>query len=262
MPLRKSYAKKKRSPMRYYRRRRTGTKALVNLIKRTTLKQSEPKMATTLVSNHSGLGGTANQAGEITLKHNTTHYVRELLATAQSIHANPGMDVVDNRVGNEIFAKGIKIRTQFINLYTRSNVTYKYYVFWYNADKAGSFTDADFWCGPDGTGAPMNRMLDYPDSREIKILKSGVIRTSPHTANMNQNYWTGTENRMADKMFSTYRDLWIPLNQKIIYDGNNSSQPKFRDIGMAVVAYDVNNTPVDQILGYLDFTSRLYFRDP
>lgn len=261
MPLRKSYAKKKRSPMRYYRRRRTGTKALVNLIKRTTLKQSEPKMATTLYSNHSGTGGNASNPGEIVLNHNVTHYVGELLSTTQSIHANPGMDVQDNRVGNEIFAKGIKIRTQFINAVRQSNVTFKYFVFWYNADKT-NMSDADFWCGPDGAGAEMNRMLDYPDSREIKILKSGVIRTSPHTANMNQNYDNGGVNRLFEKMHSNYRDIWIPLNQKIVYDGNNSPQPKLRDIGMAIVAYDVNNTAQSQVLGYLDFTSRLYFRDP
>ena len=192
--------------------------------------------------------------------HNVTHYNTNLLKTEQGTTANPGTNVVSNRIGNEIYAKGLKIRLQLINLYTRSNVTYKVFVFRYQTGK--TMNDAAFWCGPDGTGANMNRMLDFVDTREVTILKSYNIKTNDKTANMNQNYWTGNENRMNDKMHNTYRDIWIPLNRKIKYDDNNSTTPKFTDIGIAVVSYDVNNTPQTQINGYLDFTSRLYFRDP
>lgn len=123
-------------------------------------------------------------------------------------------------------------------------------------------TDTGFWCGVNGTGNTMNRMLDFVDTREVTVLKSMMIRTAPHTANMNQNDVVANANQMYNKMHSNYRDIWIPLNRKIIYDDNNSSVPKFTDLGMAILAYDVNNTPQGTALGYVDFVSRLYFRDP
>lgn len=256
MPLRKSYAKKKRSPLRYYRRRRTGAKALTRMIKRVSLKNSEPKIASQLFSS-------LDDPGHHTLLHNTTHYTLNLLKTTQATTANPGTQVQSNRIGNEIIAKGLKLRLQLINAVTMSNVTYKIFVYKYNSDKtAATMIDSAFWCGTDGTGAPQNRMIDFPDTREVTILKSMIINTSSHTANMNQHQ-SGVNNYLQDRMHSTYRDIWIPLkNQKIRYDANNSGVPKFKDIGVAVVAYDVNNTSTGTTLGYFDMTSRLYFRDP
>lgn len=254
MPERRSYSKKKRSPKRFYRRRRQSG-GLARMIKNIALKQSEPKMATQLFSSLS-------DPGHQTLLHNVTHYQLNLLKTTQAVTANPGTQVQSNRIGNEIVAKGLKIRMQLINNVTESNVTYKYYVFRYNSDKS-SMTDADFWSGTDGTGANQNRMIDFVDTREVTILKSGMIQTAGKTANMNQNTWNGTTNQNFGRMHSSYRDIWIPLkDRKVIYDGNNSPVPKFTDIGLAVVAYDVNNSSQTEVLGYLDFTSRLYFRDP
>lgn len=267
MPQRRSYSKKKKSPMRYYRRRRTGAKALTRMIKNVSLKNSEPKIASQLFSSLS-------DPGHHTLFHNTTHYTFNLLKTTQSTTANPGTQVQSNRIGNEIIAKGLKLRLQLINDKTQSNVTYKVFVYKYNSDKtASNFDDTSFWCGTDGTGAMQNRMIDFPDTREVTILRSLTINTSSHTANMNQAwdysnaqhpYILGSaENGSQPKMHSTYRDIWIPLkNQKIRYDANNGPTPKFKDIGVAVVAYDVNNTATSTRLGYFDMTSRLYFRDP
>ena len=257
MPLRKSYAKKKRSPMRYYRRRRTGAKALTRMIRNVSLKNSEPKIATQLFSS-------LTDVGHQSLDHNVTKYTLNLLKTTQALTANPGTQVQSNRVGNEIIAKGLKIRLQLINHSTKSNVTYKLFVFKYNSDKLqNDFDDTDFWSGTDGAGGNMNRMLDFVDTREVTVLKSLTIPTSHKTAGMNQNFNNGGTNLIADRLHSTYRDIWIPLkNQKIRYDANNSPVPKFKDIGLAVVAYDVNNTSQSERLGYYDFTSRLYFRDP
>jgi hypothetical protein len=253
--------------MRYYRRRRTGTAALSRMIKNVSLKNSEPKVATQLFSSLS-------DPAHFSLYHNVTHYTLNLLKTTQATTNNPGTQVQSNRIGNELIAKGLKIRMQLINAPTKANVTYKVFVFKHNSDKQlPDFDDSDFWCGPDGTGAPQNRMLDFVDTREVTILKSLIIPTASKTANMNQAttysnsehpYILGTAaDGSTPGMHSTYRDLWIPLkNMKVRYDANNSPVPKFKDIGIAVVAYDVNNTPQTTRLGYLDFSSRLYFRDP
>lgn len=251
---RRSYAKKKRSPMRNYRRRRPSTSSLINLIKKTSIQTAEQKVSSQLFSS-------LQNPAQFTLGHNQTLYILNLLRTEQAVTANPGTQVIDNRIGAEIWATGLKIRMQLINDVLKSNVTYKYFVFWYPSERA-TMTDPDFWCGTDGNGANQNRMLDYPDYRDLKIIKTGLVPTASRTANMNQNGWNGTVNEHQPVMHSTYKDIWIPLKRKITYDGNNSPIPKFKDIGLAVVAYDVNNTPQGTALGFLDFSTRLYFRDP
>ena len=248
--------------MRRYRSRR-GRGGLTKLIKKVSLSNSEPKIASQLFSS------LANP-GHLTLGHNKTFYQGNLLKSSQGEHANPGTNVTDNRIGNEIFAKGLKLRMQLINAPTKANVTYKVFVFRYRT--AETLQDSMFWSGPSGAGANQNRMIDFVDTREITILKTFTLQTSSRTANMNQSttytnsshpYILGTaSDGSTPGMHSTYRDIWIPLNRKIRYDDNNAPTPKFTDIGLAVLAYDVNNTPQETPLGYLDFVSRLYFRDP
>jgi hypothetical protein len=248
--------------MRRYRSRR-GRGGLTKLIKKVSLSNSEPKIASQLFSS------LANP-GHLTLGHNATFYQGNLLKSSQGETANPGTNVFDNRIGNEIYAKGLKLRMQIINAPTQSNVTYKVFVFRYRTGE--TLQDTMFWSGPSGAGATQNRMIDFVDTREITVLKTLMINTSSKSANMNQSYlYSNSEHPYIlgsagdgskPKMHSTYRDIWIPLNRKIRYDDNNAPTPKFTDIGLAVVAYDVNNTAQGTALGYLDFTSRLYFRDP
>jgi hypothetical protein len=237
---------------RYPVRRKPRNKKIASVAKKVALQIAEPKQASQIFSS-------LTDPGHQTLGHNVTHYQTNLLKTEQGNTANPGTNVQSNRIGNEIYAKGLKLRMQFINGVTQSNVCYKVYVFRYQSGKA--MTDAGFWCGPSGGGGTMNRMLDFVDTREITILKTMIINTANVTANMNQVIQSGTPNHIG-RMHSTYKDIWIPLNRKIKYDDNNSTVPKFTDIGLAVVAYDVNNTTQGAHIGYLDFVSRLYFRDP
>lgn len=238
------------------RRKPRGTKSMTRFVKKVALQIAEPKQASQIFSSLSN-------PGHQSLFHNVTYYQGNLLKTLQGETANPGTSETSNRIGNEIYAKGLKLRMQLLNAPTQSNVTYKVFVFRYQSGK--TLADTGFWCGPSGGGGNMNRMLDFVDTREITILKTLIIPTSGRTANMNQENGqtsSSTPYVLAQRMHSTYRDVWIPLNRKIKYDDNNSPVPKFTDIGIAVIAYDVNNTAQSQLLGYLDFVSRLYFRDP
>ena len=236
-----------------YTPRRVSNKRISSVAKKVALQIAEPKQASQIFSSLS-------DPGHQTLKHNVTHYQTNLLKTSQGGTANPGSNVTSNRVGNEIYAKGLKLRMQLINAPQQCNVTYKVFVFRYQSGK--TMVDNGFWCGPNGAGGVMNRMIDFVDTREISIIKTLNIKTAHATANMNQNGISGGVNLLQNKMHSNYRDIWIPLNRKIRYDDNNSTTPKFTDIGLAVIAYDVNNTAQTATLGYLDFVSKLYFRDP
>lgn len=250
-----------------YPRRKTGSRPtnrnlatgkakrqIAAIAKKVTLKLSEPKVARQIYSS-------LTDPGHLSLYHNVPHFIDNLLETQQGVHANPGANVVDNRIGEEVIATGLKLKMQLINNLMQSNVTYKYFVYWYQSNDAPG-TATNFFVGPGGGGGNMNRMLDFVDTRKVTILKTGMIRTPGRTANMNQSDPT-TGFKLCDRLHTEYIDVWIPLNhKKIRYEANNSPTPKFKDIGVCMLAYDVNNTQQSQVLGYWDVTSSFYFRDP
>jgi hypothetical protein len=223
---------------KYYKKTKYNSKALVSKIKKVSLSQSETKT-----------NGLYEQG--LNLLHNTTRYVVNLLQTTQGDTANPGTTQISNRIGNEVIARGLKIQLQFISDPTRPNFNVRYFVFRYEANETPS--DANFWVGPAGAGGNMNRMIDFPDTRNVTILRTGLIQ--------NRNKLPTGE--ATSPVNNIYRNIWIPMkNKKIKYDANNSSVPKYTTIGMAFVCYDANNTSQTDILNYLSYSTRFYFKDP
>jgi len=136
--------------------------------------------------------------------HNKTHYITNLLATTQGVTANPGTAELDNRIGNEVVARGVKLQLQFITSPKHPNFNMRFFVFRYEANEAP--VDANFWVGPAGAGANQNRMLDFADTRNVTILKSFVV----------QNRNTLPVDPDAQTVHNVYRDVWIPLkNMKL-----------------------------------------------
>lgn len=229
-----------------YKKRVPTVKDLTDKIKQVSLSQCETKTA-------GQQAGAISGASAVDLFHNVTHYVPNLLATTQGVTANPGADEVDNRVGNEVIARGLRIRLQFISDPAHPNVNIQGYIFRYKSEDAPS--DANFWAGPSGFGATMVRLLDSPDTRQVKILKSFRVT--------NQNVSFNVDAGTTRYVHNVYKDIWVSLkNQKLKYDGNNSSNPKYKDIGMCFVVYDANNTLQTDILSYLSYTTKFYFKDP
>lgn len=207
-------------------------------IKNVTLNQCETKTGSVRIDG-------AN------LYHNVTMYVPNLLATEQGTTANPGTSVDDNRIGNEVVARGIKIRCQWISDPKRQNQNIKLIVFKHESNEPPN--DANFWVGPAGAGGNQNRMIDFVDTRNNTVVKTVMIQ--------NQN--TLPYDSQTQPVHNVYRDIWIPLkNKKIKYEANNSTLPKYTTYSMACVCYDANNTLQTDILNYWSFTSRFYFKDP
>lgn len=225
---------------KYLKRRSYGssfTPSLRRQMKQISLAQSETKIA-------------SQNANSIDLYHNVTHYVKNILATIQGVTSNPGTTEIYNRIGNEVIARGVKVRLQFISDPTHPNMNIKYWIFRYETSLV--LDDALFYVGPQGAGANQNRMIDFPDTRNIKVLKSGLIQ--------NRNKLLPDKDQNVN---NAYRDCWIPLNDyKLKYNGNDSSEPKFTTLGMAFLCYDANNTLQTDILNYLSYTVRFYFKDP
>lgn len=226
-----AYAKRKA------RRARARPRSLVSQIKNISLSNSETKIA-------------SKKAASVNLYHNVTHYVENLLLTQQGTSANPGTTEYENRIGNEVIARGLKLRLQWIADPQHPNMNLKFFVFRYETNQGVS--DSDFWVGPSGAGANQNRMIDFVDSRKVKLLKTFTIQNRnklPIDAGAHVN--------------NVYKDVWIPLyNKKIVYAGNDGDAPKYTSIGMACVAFDANNTLQTDIIQYWSYTSRFYFKDP
>lgn len=225
------------------RRRRKAVKpktvqGLKQLIKTVSLKDAETKLSSTSDEN-------------VRLFHNGTEYRINLLRTTPGTLNPQGFLENDrNRVGDEVLARGLKIRWWVSNVEDRPNVMYKMYVFWYNTDTT-SMTDAQFWRGTDGDGASLNRMVDAANTYKVKPLKSFMIKS-------------GADYSIPDnaKEHSYYKDCYIPLNnRKIRYrvDGNN--RPQFKDLGFCVVAYDAFGTLVTDQVASMAYTTTFYFKD-
>lgn len=219
---------------------------LVQLIKRVALSQAETKVA------------RSNQEA-VSLFHNATHYIGNLLATRVSPQDDTGFNELYGRIGDEIVGKGLSLKFVFSNLDRQPNVMYKVFVFSYDTEQAYStgLLDAVFWNGLDGAGANMYRMLDSPATQRITILKSFTIQHQP-------NYnWGGDSNYPSNQ--STYRQVYIPLkNRKIRYknDAPDLTNVKGKDIGFAVLACSSSTTSQLVNLAQFDWSKTLYFKDP
>lgn len=231
---------------RAWRARRAKPVSLVKKIRSVALRQCETKTAGHQVGAISG-------SAAVDLYHNVTHYVRNLLATSQGMTANPGATESDNRIGNEVVGRGIKLKLQFISDPVHPNINLKGYVFKYEANETPN--DALFWSGPSGAGATMLRFLDTPDTRNVSIVKSFTIT----------NRWAPINGVGTTQTYvhNDYKDLWIPLkDKKIKYDGNNSEIPKYTTYGLCVLAFDANNTLQTDIVSYFSYVAKFYFKDP
>lgn len=233
-----------------YRKKKYSVASLNSRIKKVSLQNCETKK-----SNQRFWPGTNAQP----LYHNVTEFgILNLLGTTQGTD-NPQGTTEDsrNRIGTEIIARGISLKLMFITAQSRPNLNVMLYVFSYEAG-LNPVNDQEFWCGPSGAGASQNRFLDRPNTNKVKILKKMYLHNLP-------NYSTVVPSG-DERSNMIVKELWVPLrNRKIKYqiDGTGPTNiPKFRDIGVAMVAFDTTNTLTSDIVGYVTAQSTLYFKDP
>lgn len=222
------------------KQRRNRRRSLVSKIKRVSLNQCETKT-----------NGLKTDAEGIAMFHNRTAYVQNLLETFQGQTANPGTTILSNRIGNEVIARGLKIQLQFLTTPRRPNFNMRFYVFRHEANEPPQ--DSNFWVGPAGAGGNQNRMIDFPDTRNITVLKTFII----------QNRNTLPVDGDNGTVHAVYKDIYIPMkNKKIKYDSNDSNVPKYTTIGMCATCFDANDTLETDIIAYWNYSTRFYYKDP
>lgn len=231
------YARKRRP-----RKTKAPIKKLAAQMKTIALRQTETKKS-------------LFQQENIQFNHNTTLYIDKLFATTQGL-ANPdgyNNQFQNQRVGDEIIARGAKFKFYLLNKQDRPNVHYHLYFFLYNTQLSGtSLNDSQFWRGTDGIGGNMNRLVDTPNPERIKILK---------TMKVGGNYTNAGAFNGKEK--GHYREIWVPFrNRKIRYRKDGSDVPMGWDFGCAIVAYDqFSSGPLDTIASHA-MSYCLYFKDP
>lgn len=244
-----------------YRKKRPAKKSskttqnLTRMMKTVSLRQCETKKSSIYNPN------------TIRLYHNLANYQSNLLQTTQGVQDPQGTtEGTLNRLGDEVLARGIKLKFFTQNSSDRPNVMYRIMVFWYNTivDSGGgapALDDTFFWSGTDGNGGNMNRMLDRPNTDRVKVLVDKIY-TPAYQGNFSLQSGAGTANvGPYDK--TNYHEYWIPLNnRKIKYNGDNSQFPRFKDIGLAVVAFDATTTSQIDGLGGYQFSTTFYYKDP
>lgn len=232
--------------------RRGPTRSLNATVKRIALKQCETKQSNQYTASLQTLG------------HDRTYYTGQLLATTQGIAEPDGIEeATGNRIGNKVVARGLKMRVYLENEASRPNVMYKIFIFKYNTLLvAGGATlqDPEFWCGTDGTGTITNRLLDSPQTRHIRILRSKTIKP------VNQaNYSIQTAGPVPVGPFSKtdYHEFYIPMKNKMIqYRDNDSVFPVRDGYGMAILAFDTQNTALSTHIGNVMWRSQFFYKDP
>lgn len=202
---------------------------------------------------------TSNQytTDQASLFHNKAYYAANLLATTQGTQDPSGLSQAkSNRIGDEVLAKGLQLKFNLETQLTKQNQSYRIVVFRYNTLEP-PLDDSYFWCGTDGAGGNMNRLLDKPQTERVKVIKQMFINPTYQA-----NY--GISSAVSDGQRKSFtKSCYIPLNnRKIKYNGDGSPNPRFTNIGFMVLSYDSFTTLETDINSFLQWTSTFYYKDP
>lgn len=173
-----------------------------------------------------------------------------------------------NRVGDQIIAKGIKFAVWLESVSDRQNTHFGVIAFWYNPQLRNTTGDSVyalnaeiskvFWRGTNGDGGYMNRFLDQPNPDKVKVLKH--IKLSNASANYYENIGTSPPDRENNTHMC---EFYVPLkNKKINYRIDDIGVPQWKDIGLAIYAFNQNTALTSDNVGIFSASSRLYFKDP
>ncbi len=211
---------------------RNQAKSVRRIARKTALGLSETINAVTVVENKQ-------------LFHNKTDYVGKLLATEQGLKDDNSSTSAPDAVrkGDEIILKNINVRFWMSNKDDRPNVIYKGILFWYDVTNPPSDATVYF--------TQTNKMLDRYNTEQISIVDTFIVKST--------NNYAVDANNHEKSYLATLNKSWKV--KKIKYD-EGGVQPKFKDLGFALVAYDAFGTlQTDNIASYA-YNCKLSFKDP
>jgi hypothetical protein len=241
-----AYRKKnmKKSPLRKVSVKRAVSKVktnrLVKLIKRISLKQSETKNTHSISEN-------------LQLYHNVPYIIsNQLYLAIGSGDDQTGTGFFTSRIGDEVIARGVSYKFWFANKLDRPNVMYKIIFYKYQSATATPLPANAPWY-IQGTSNYMIRDIDAEKYKILKVVKFN-LQTSAQRITAADTFY-GAEGHRAVS-------VWIPLKSMKLKYENNSTTPKFADIGFSVVAYDSYGTLSTDNIASFAVNRKFYFKDP
>lgn len=231
---------KKRASSRTSRKRKSAPatrRRLVALIKKTVMKKTELKEKT-------------QDAGKTEIYHNC-FYSGTLINTGfvwplNSSNLMPTQGTADNqRVGDEIYISGFKVRMLVGQKADRPNVNWRYLVL--SVPKGSSITYANWF-----QVVRSNVMLDDPNRDFVKTLAQGIWR--PNEA--------GLVGGSADEYTFT-KKMWIPYRKHLKFGpAAGAVTHNDDDLYFILMGYDAFGSLTTDNIGYVEFSAIMCYRDP
>lgn len=231
MPYAKKYRKnfKRRTP-----RRKTGMRsAMYKIAKQVQLRNSESK-------HH------AAQWAHASLYHNS--WIRP---TQNLLYSGQGSGDT-HRVGDDVFAKGVRLDLVFDQPADRPQTSFRVVVL------RGHYTQFSSTTSPPLKTPSVNvSLIDHIDTEKCNVVFNKIYR------NYQPNTDVGSDANYASKPTTFMRKIWIPLKmKKYTYDGNNGYHGKWDSYAVYVTAYDHRGDVTTDIVGGLTALTNFYFKDP
>lgn len=214
------------------RKRRAGGgfsgRNMRSMVRKELLRTTETKM-------HTQFANTTN------LNHNTWYYNGNCLAIVQG-------DGKNQMVGEEVFLRNMVVKMHFNTKPDRPQVMLRCMLVKIPADK--DTTNMNLLLEGSANG-----MIAMPNVTECSILTEKTVRMSGTS-----QYALPSGSGIVNKDLSQTCTLRYNFHDvKTKYD---AGKPKFYNVRLAVVAYDAHNTLIQDTIADMQFTSRVFFKDP
>lgn len=220
-PKRRSVPKKRT----FKRSRYTRRSNLTSLIRRVVSRSAESKVFDRVLS-------------KAELYHNTPALILINGTNAFPPQGNTG----STRVGDEIYAKGYKLRILFGQKGDRPNVSFRIIVGYVN--KSYSYGYSNWFRAITG-----NTLLDPVNPDIIKVVKSYTMRP-------NQAGLTATGN----DEFTFAHQLYIPVNKKVRFP-SGTQDADMDNLYMFIIPYDAFGSLTTDNIAYYQAASSLHYKD-
>lgn len=150
----------------------------------------------------------------------------------------------DQRMGDQIYSKGVSVKMLFGQKQDRMNITYRIVVWKGSTDvKPASLNDLFHWDAN-------NILLDGTNRDRGKVIYQKFIKK-----NISSQLSTGRELTFTHK-------FWIPIRKLIRFAGNAGTDFSGDKFYMFIYAYDAYGTLITDNIAYVDVWSKVYYADP
>lgn len=231
-------SKAKKSAIKTFKRasKKTSKKSLTSQIQKTVsrliLKKAESKEKTTDF--------------DLTQLYHNVGYYKKINDTTDM----PVQGLTDeSRIGDSINVGGFYLRILCGQKNDRPNCTWKFYIF--KVPKGATVNYNTFF-----NSYTNNILLDNPNKDLVTTLKSLTIKK-----NFPNAYERGT-GQYASREITFPVTIWLPYKKVYKFQTNNSTTHDDDDIYLVAFAYDAYGTLLTDNIGYIEWVSTMYYKDP